>query len=126
MRAHALNGLLALVALTGAWRWIAPDGGAHLAAGIAFVLVILWHAVRADRSVKRTGGVFATVAVLAVAAVGFGHGDFLVLAHVAAALIMVGAGVMMHVRALGRVGDFIDALAVGLVVWLALHIARLF
>ena len=70
VRSHVLNGLLALVAASGVALWVGPDHGAHVAASVAFLLAILWHMKRADRSQQRKGGKIAVVAVLIVAAAG--------------------------------------------------------
>lgn len=122
MRAHVLNGLLLLVALSGAWAWAGPDHRAHLATSAGLVAMMAWHLKTADRTVQRRGGVLAFLAVIVVGALGFLAGDWAVLLHVSLALFLVGAAVMMHVRAWGRLGDVLDAVAIGFVAWLALHL----
>lgn len=125
MRAHVLNGLLILVGLTGAAAWVGSDLGFHLASSAALAGAILWHIRRADRSQVRRGGLFATMSVIVVGVLGFGTGELADLLHVAFALMLVGAGVMMHVRALGKPGDLIDAAGLTLIAWLVLRVAGL-
>lgn len=123
MRAHVLNGLLATAAVTGMVAWVAPATARfHLAAAMALLVGTVWHMRGLGGEPRARVGTIAAVALGLVAATGFLPGPWGVIGHVAVALMMGAAAVVLHVRNPGRPVDYVEGAAWALALWLLMHL----